>query len=236
MHFCKLIFELSLPNTIIAMSLFKFRVWMEDDDTVFRDIEVLPTNSMLEFHKAILTAFGFDHKHEASFFKSNDNWQKGKEISLNKKEGALLLDKVALVQLIDDPHQKFLYLYDYQKEWSFCCEILSIGTEKPENKYPRLARKEGEAPKQYGESIIASKGDLGFEESLQFDGMMSGGFERAEEEEDGPKGKVSLPVDEDGVGDHGSDDSEEDNEDDGGDDYGNDDESYGYDQDNYNDY
>lgn len=220
------------------MSLFKFRVWMEDDDTVFRDIEVLPSNTMLEFHKAILTAFGFDHKHEASFFKSNDNWQKGKEISLSKKDGALLLDKVALVQLIDDPHQKFLYLYDYQKEWNFCCEILSIGTEKADANYPRLARKEGEAPKQYGESIIASKGDLGFEESLQFDGMASGGFERADDDEEAPKGKsINVASDEDGLSDNGHDSGDDDeNDEDGGDDYGNDDESYGYDNDNYNDY
>ncbi len=220
------------------MSLFKFRVWMEDDDTVFRDIEVLPSNTMLEFHKAILTAFGFDHKHEASFFKSNDNWQKGKEISLSKKDGALLLDKVALVQLIDDPHQKFLYLYDYQKEWNFCCEILSIGSEKEDASYPRLARKEGEAPKQYGESIIASKGDLGFEESLQFDGMATGGFERADDDEDAHKGKsINVASDEDGLSDngHASGDNDE-NDEDGGDEYGNDDESYGYDNDNYNDY
>jgi hypothetical protein len=211
---------------------------MEEDDTVFRDIEVLPTNSMFEFHQAILNAFGFDQKHEASFFKSNDNWQKGKEISLNKKEGALQLEKVALVQLIDDPHQKFLYIYDYKKEWNFCCEILSIGSEKSENKYPRLARKEGEAPKQYGESILAAKGDTGFEESLQFDGM-STNHNQSDADDEAPRATAAMHItseDADLSTDDHSNNTDGDDDDDNGDDFGNDDENYGYDQDNYNDY
>lgn len=212
---------------------------MEEDETIFRDIEVLPSNTMLEFHQAILNAFGFDHKHEASFFKSNDNWQKGKEIALNKKEGALLLDKVSLVQLIDDPHQKFLYLYDYQKEWSFCCEILSISSEKADTKYPRLARKEGEAPKQYGETILANKGDMGYEEALRFDGISSG-MARGNDEEEAPTGQGMHITTEDGeiVSDSNNDNSDDDNDNDNedSDEYGNDEESYGYDNENYNDY
>ncbi len=151
------------------MPVYKFRVCLEDDDSVFRDIEILPTQTFLEFHQAIQAAFQFDAKHAASFFKSNDNWHKGKEVSLEKKEQSLLMSKVPMVYFIDDPHQKILYLYDYDAQWSFYCELISITEEKPKVNYPVMVRSEGTAPKQYGNTPIVSSSSDSFEETLAFD-------------------------------------------------------------------
>jgi hypothetical protein len=35
-----------------------------------------------DLHLSILKAFEFDNKHGATFYRSNDNWQRGREISL----------------------------------------------------------------------------------------------------------------------------------------------------------
>jgi Plasmid pRiA4b ORF-3-like protein len=151
------------------MPLYKFRVCLEEDDSIIRDIEILPTQSFLAFHKAILKAFQFDDKHDASFYKSNESWHKGKEVALAKKENAMLMEKVPMVYFIDDPHQKIIYLYDFEAQWTFYCELMSITEEKSNAKYPLVVKSEGIAPKQYGNTPIVEKANDVFEETLAFD-------------------------------------------------------------------
>ena len=70
------------------MAILKFRVYLEEDDSVYRDVAVKHTQSFFELHEVILKSFEFDSKHQATFFRSNDNWQRGREISLEKYEKA----------------------------------------------------------------------------------------------------------------------------------------------------
>jgi hypothetical protein len=58
------------------MAVLKFRIYWEDDDSVYRDLAIKHTQSFLELHQAILKSFDFDNKHHATFFRSNDNWQR----------------------------------------------------------------------------------------------------------------------------------------------------------------
>lgn len=158
------------------MPLYKFRISPEQDESIFRDIEIAPTNTFLEFHEMILKAFQFDTIHEASFYKSNESWHKGKEVSLNKKDECFLMEKLHLVNFIDDPHQKILYVYDYDADWTFCAELMTITDEKPKTKYPQIVRSEGIAPSQYGNTqpLIPDAVDVAdvpgvFDERLAFD-------------------------------------------------------------------
>jgi hypothetical protein len=183
------------------MPLYKFRICLEDDDSIFRDIEILPTQSFQEFHLAIQTAFQFDAKHQASFYKSNDSWHKGKEVSLIKKEGALLAEKVPMVYFIDDPHQKILYVYDPDMQWTFYCELMTITEEKPKINYPLLVRTEGLAPKQYGNSPIVSSKDDVFEEVVAFD--------EHEMEDRDDLGDDTVKDDSDSTNEDGADEGEE---------------------------
>ncbi|HVG41654.1 MAG TPA: hypothetical protein VM888_08585, partial [Chitinophagaceae bacterium] len=64
------------------MAILKFRVYFEEDDSVYRDVAIRHKQSFFELHTVILKAFEFDNKHAATFFRSNDNWQRGREISL----------------------------------------------------------------------------------------------------------------------------------------------------------
>jgi hypothetical protein len=151
------------------MPVYKFRIALEQDDTIFRDIEIAPNASFLQFHQTIIMAFGFDGKHQSSFYKSNDNWHKGLEVCLNQKDGVKLMEKVLLVSFIDDPHQKIYYQYDPENDWCFYVELIGIINEQEKVKYPRISRSEGLAPKQYGNMPVSSKdGDI-FEEKLAYD-------------------------------------------------------------------
>jgi hypothetical protein len=79
------------------MPVFRFRVHWEEDDQIYRDIEITNGQSFALFQEAILKAYEFDQKHAASFFVSDDYWNKGmefsSEVAVNKKDAAVLSTK-----------------------------------------------------------------------------------------------------------------------------------------------
>lgn len=138
------------------MPLLRFRVYWEEDDQVYRDIEIRPAQTFLDLHKSIIQAFEFDGKHTASFFESNERWQRGREINsevlVNKKDApALSMMRTPVSALITTPDHKFVYEYDPVKKWIFLVELIGVSKdENPKLTYPYVFRKEGVAPAQYG--------------------------------------------------------------------------------------
>ena len=138
------------------MAILKFRVYWEDDDSVYRDVVIKHMQTFFDLHKVILKCFEFDNKHNATFFRSNDKWQRGKEITLEKYEKKyevepLLMMGVTIGSEIRDPNQKFIYVYDFHKNWTFMVELINVNKEE-DNKlaYPSCTRSEGIGPSQYG--------------------------------------------------------------------------------------
>lgn len=138
------------------MPLLRFRVYWEEDDQIYRDIELLTGQTLLQFHEAINKAFEFDGKHAASFFESNDRWERGRafssEVLTNKKDApALSMVKTPVSALVSDPGQKFVYDYDPAKNWTFLVELIGVSRDdNPKKTYPLMVRKEGLGPAQYG--------------------------------------------------------------------------------------
>lgn len=138
------------------MAILKFRVYFEEDDSIYRDVAVRHTQSFLQLHQVILKAYEFDSKHQATFFRSNDHWQRGREISLEKydrpyKVAPLLMADTTIGSEIRDPNQKFIYVYDFVKNWSFLVELINVAKEDTAKlDYPTVVKTEGIAPSQYG--------------------------------------------------------------------------------------
>lgn len=134
----------------------KFRIYLEEDDSVYRDVVIRHTQSFYDLHETILKAFEFDSKHQATFYRSNDNWQRGREITLDKyerpyKAPPLLMKDTTIGSEIKDPNQKFIYVYDFTKNWAFLVELINVSKEEnPKITYPSMIRKEGIGPSQYG--------------------------------------------------------------------------------------
>jgi len=137
------------------MAVYKFKVYFEDYEDIYRVIEVKSTQTFLDLHKGILASINFDEKQMASFYMSNDSWKKGQEITLedmseNPENPTPTMAKSKLNQFIIDPHQKILYVYDFIECWSMQIELTSISKEEnPKVKYPHCIKSVGLAPKQY---------------------------------------------------------------------------------------
>ena len=181
------------------MAVLKFRVYFEEDDSIYRDVAVRHTQSFLQLHQVILKAYEFDSKHQATFFRSNDHWQRGREISLEKydrpyKVEPLLMEDTPIGTEIRDPNQKFIYVYDFVKNWSFLVELINVSKEEgAKGDYPSIIKSEGIAPSQYGtkglvgdklteieEKYDLTKGTEGFGE----EGEGEGESEESEESEE----------------------------------------------------
>jgi Plasmid pRiA4b ORF-3-like protein len=138
------------------MAILRFRVFWEDDDQTYRDIEIEGHQTFLDLHKCIIQAFEFDGKHSASFYESNDKWQYGREFNsevlTNKKDApALSMVKTPVSALVSNPDQKFIYVYDPAKKWTFMVELIGVAKDATARRvYPFILRKEGIAPAQYG--------------------------------------------------------------------------------------
>ncbi len=171
------------------MPLLRFRVYWEEDDQVYRDIEIRAGQTFLEFHKAIMQAYEFDGKHSASFFDSNERWQKGREISsevlVNKKDApALSMMRTPVTALIVKPDHKFLYEYDPVKKWNFLVELIGVSKEEDAKRtYPFVLRKEGIGPAQYGVKGVNADKLIEVEEKYDLTGEdMADGFGNEGEE------------------------------------------------------
>jgi len=146
------------------MAILRFRVYWEDDDSIYRDVVIRHTHTFADLHSSILKSYEFDNKHKATFYRSNDNWLRGREISLEKYDEKtyvvepLIMADITLGSEIKDPNQKFIYVYDFNKFWTFRVELINV--DKEENKkitYPGCIRTEGIAPSQYGTKGLVDK-------------------------------------------------------------------------------
>jgi hypothetical protein len=185
------------------MAILKFRVYFEEDDSIYRDVAVRHTQSFLQLHQVILKAYEFDSKHQATFYRSNDHWQRGREISLEKydkpyKAEPLLMADTTIGSEIRDPNQKFIYVYDFVKNWSFLIELINVSKEETAKQdYPVVIKTEGIAPSQYGtkglvgdklteieEKYDLTKGTEGFGEEGEEGESEEGESEEGEESTD----------------------------------------------------
>jgi hypothetical protein len=137
------------------MSILRFRIIFEDYDDVYRDIDFAAENTFADLFNELLKAVEFDNKHTGEFFLADHNWRKGNSIGTLSGSDQKALSKVDLVDHIDDPHQKFLFIYDQEAKWSFTIELIRV-IASPEYKvvYPRVFSKSGISPVQYKESLI----------------------------------------------------------------------------------
>lgn len=146
------------------MAVLKFRIYLEEDDAVYRDIVIKHTQYFIDLHFAILKAYEFDNKHQATFYRSNDNWLRGREISFERYDKSyvaepLLMADTAIGTEIRDTNQKFIYVYDFAKNWTFLVELINVSKEESNKlNYPTVSRVEGIGPQQYGtKSLLGDK-------------------------------------------------------------------------------
>ena len=171
------------------MAFLKFRVYWEEDDAIYRDVVVKHTQNFTELNNIILKAFEFDQKHDATFFRSNDIWKRGREISkaVYEKEyiaPPLLMEETTIGSEIIDTNQHFIFLYDFVKSWTFLIELIQVIKNADADmtlEYPIVSRTEGVGPMQYGTKGLLGKTFADIEEKYDLSEAKEGFGEEGED-------------------------------------------------------
>lgn len=130
--------------------VYKFRVILDAEEDVFRDIAIMQDDTLEDLHNAIVNAFGFEGMEIASFYTCDDEWIQEEEIPLfdtGDVPGELkTMADYELGSLLDMDSTKIIYVYDFLNMWTFFVELAAI--EEPESgvAYPDLLFAHGEMP------------------------------------------------------------------------------------------
>ena len=149
------------------MHVYKFRVLLEDQDDFLRDYEIGSKQTFGDFHRILVDSLSLDGKELASFSVCDSNWKKLKEITLIDMMDAspesddsfeedeepkfrmpmFVMDDVKIKDMIDDPHQRLIYEYNFLNPRLFFIELIKISESVPGVEYPVCVKKAGELTK-----------------------------------------------------------------------------------------
>ena len=162
------------------MAIYRFRIAFEDYDDVTREIDIQSNHTFKDLHEAFHRSTNYNPDKPSSFYVSSDQWVKKDEITYlpNQRKidaGIALMEKVKLSTFIDDPHQKFYYIYNFDRPIEFHVELIKILLDGDPNKtYPYITRSLGEVPKIVAEAVFpitpskAASSDFDFLNDMDF--------------------------------------------------------------------
>lgn len=210
------------------MAIYRFRISFEDFDEVVREIDIKPNQTFEDLHRAIHRSTGYSAEKSSSFYVSTDHWIKGDEIAYlpNQRKadrGVTLMEKAKLSSFIEDPHQKFYYIYNFDRPFDFHVELIKIILETDPNlEYPVLVKSVGEAPKIIDKDNFNAVAVSSNEASTEFDFLNELDFVPGDTEELAAMDGRGINTEEKTIDDDADEDSSDADE-------------YGSDEDNYED-
>ena len=134
--------------------IYKFRVILDNEDDVFRDIAIHQDDTLEDLHNAIFNSFGFDGLEVASFYTCDDTWNQDQEIPMFDTGDVVgemkIMSDYQLSEILDQQNTKILYVYDFINMWTFLVELASVEDVVAGETYPNLLFAHGEMPEDSG--------------------------------------------------------------------------------------
>ncbi|HWR93669.1 MAG TPA: hypothetical protein VN192_00530 [Flavobacterium sp.] len=147
--------------------VYKFRVILDAEEDVFRDIAILEDDTLEDFHNAIVNSFGFDGLEIASFYTCDDQWNQEDEISLFDTGDVVgeqkIMSDYKLSDILDAENTKIIYVYDFINMWTFLVELAAIEDSVPGTLYPENLFSHGEMPLEAPEKDFSDSGSTDFD-------------------------------------------------------------------------
>ena len=146
--------------------VFKFRIISDKVEDFALHIDADAKNTFFELHEAIQLACKYDSGELSTFFLADEEWDKGVEIMMfeprsSKQNGALLMKKTELGDLLKENEDKFIYMFDVINQKSLYIQLNKIVMEEKLNS-PIISYNHGMAPVQslsnsYNSDLLADQ-------------------------------------------------------------------------------
>ncbi len=130
--------------------IFTIRFISDEEEDFIMDVNVHSNQTFEVLHQQIQHALKYDNSQLASFFVSNENWEKLDEITLldmGGAEPARLMADTKLEAFFSGKNQHMLYVFDYFAERLLFGSIMQV-SEGSENGLPKVLKIEGRVPPQ----------------------------------------------------------------------------------------
>lgn len=197
-------------------TILSIRLVLDVVEDVFRDIEIEADAPLTHLHAATLDAFGWQGDEMASYYRSNEQWDRGEEIPLMampegfdfegetmdfedmdlsaQPKAAPSMETVKVGDLLKEVNDRAVYVYDFLRMWCFYVELIDVKSSEAGAVYPQLTGEFGVAPAPESREIdLSDLGDMGTDSrpmstgDPELDAYLAG-----ESDEDEAEGYTSL--------------------------------------------
>src|SRR5690606_3608418 len=152
--------------------IYKFRVILDAEEDIFRDIAIEKEASLEDLHNAVVNAFGFDGSEMAAFYTCDEDWTQDEEIPLfdtGDVPGEMrIMNDFTLEDILHQDQTKIIYVYDFFNMWTFFVELGAIEEKEEGESYPALLFSHGQLPNQAPEMSFEGD-DFGSEFNDDYD-------------------------------------------------------------------
>jgi len=132
-----------------------FRFISDEEESFVIDVNINHDQTFEQLHDIIQEKLDYDPAQLASFFTSNENWEKLEEITLVDMGGdqpVHTMTETTVGEFFDKKNQHLLYVYDYFAERLFFGSVTRIFDAKSPVDLPTVSRLEGRIPIQMATS------------------------------------------------------------------------------------
>jgi len=150
--------------------IYLFRIISDENPDFFRDLVADASDTFLEFHEILQKNLEYDPSQLASFFITNQQWEKQQEITLidmmpDPGLSTFTMDQTALGEHLQELNQRMIYVFDFFSNRAFFIELIETSEETSSRNTPFVAQSKGEAPPQLTLDRLLSEE----EEDMPFD-------------------------------------------------------------------
>ncbi len=133
--------------------IYLFRIISDEKQDFYRDLVIDGSDTFLDFHSVIQKDLGYDPTQLASFFITNDRWEKQQEITLidmmqDPSVPAVTMEQVTLDEHISGESQRMIYVFDFFSERAFFIELLEASDQTSPRETPFIGHAQGDPPRQ----------------------------------------------------------------------------------------
>ena len=133
--------------------IYLFRIISDENPAFFRDLVADDSDTFLDFHQILQKDLGYDPTQLASFFITNDEWEKQQEITLidmspDPGVSTFTMDQTTLGEHLHDLDQRMIYVFDFFSDRAFYIELIESSDENSPKHTPFIGHSKGDPPPQ----------------------------------------------------------------------------------------
>lgn len=133
--------------------IYLFRIITDEIPDFFRDVVADSSDTFLDLHQTLQKNLGYDHTQLASFFITNQHWEKQQEITLidmmqDPDVSTATMEQTTLGEHLHELNQRMIYVFDFFSDRAFFIELIETSDETSSRDTPFIGHSKGDPPPQ----------------------------------------------------------------------------------------